>query len=250
MLLLTVVLGTVAFAGLVVAVIRAFPSPVPDPPGVLLVPILGVVLAPVILAALATHAYVLEVRGVTRPAVVARVVEHQGKSTSYECIMRYGGGAQGPGSVSCEKDDRAGDEVRVVWDPEGAVKPEFERDVGDASGYADFAMVADVLVMCLADGAAAVGFVRRHTEVRRRAAAAPEAPEPLPVHHRTNTAPPTAPDGEPALEQSRQTSDSGNNGDTAGRRGSSGTSTFCRPQLAPNGSADDPDRSVRRGCVP
>ncbi|MFI2189903.1 hypothetical protein [Streptomyces sioyaensis] len=175
MLLLAIVLGAVAVTGLVAAVIWAFPSPspVPDPPGVVLLPIFGLVLAPLVLAALASHAYVLEVRGVTRPAVVARVVEHHGKSTSYECVMRYVGGVQGPGSVSCEEGDRTGDEVRVAWDPEGAVKPEFERDVGDASRYADFAVAADVLVMCLADGVVAVGFVRRHTDARRRAAATP-----------------------------------------------------------------------------
>ncbi|UKY55585.1 hypothetical protein [Streptomyces inhibens] len=204
MMMLTIVLTAVAVTGLAAAVFWAFPSTVPDPPGVLLWPAFGLVLAPVVLAALATHAYVLEVRGVTRPAVVARVVEHHGKSTSYECIMRYGGGAQGPVSISCENNDRAGDEVRVVWDPEGAVKPEFERDVGDASCYADFAMAADVLVMCLADGVAAVGFVRRHTEARRRAVATP-----------------------------------------------GGIGAVARtPQLAPDGSADDPDRSVRCGCVP
>ncbi|QRX95833.1 hypothetical protein [Streptomyces noursei] len=173
MLLLAVILGAVAVIGLAVAVFWAFPSPAPDPPGVLLSLILGLVLAPLVLAAKASHAYVLEVRGMTRPAVVTRVVEHHGKSTSYECVLRYGGGGQGPGSVSCEEDDRVGDEVRVVWDPEGAVKPEFERDVGDASSYADFAVAADLLVMCLTDGVAAVGFVKRRTDARSRAAATP-----------------------------------------------------------------------------
>ncbi|MGV4988494.1 hypothetical protein ACVB8X_35355 [Streptomyces sp. NRAIS4] len=168
MLVPSIVLCLVGVVWLLVAVMSLSPS------AVLRKLALTLMFAPMIATPLcamqASQALVLQARGVSRPAVITRNEVHHGKSTTYDCTVRYDGSATlAPDAVSCGTDDRVGDRVQVVRDPAGLVDPEFEWQVRAAQADVVFAVMSEIALMVSSVLAVAVGAVV-HVVGRRSAA--------------------------------------------------------------------------------
>ncbi|KIZ16495.1 hypothetical protein SNA_19415 [Streptomyces natalensis ATCC 27448] len=125
--------------------------------------------AAAVLAANASQGFVLELRGEVRSGVVARVIEHHGKTTSYECVIRYRGATDAPGSLNCGTSDHVGDAVQVAWDPGGLVEPDFAEADGTYRFFAILAMVSEIALVLLGEFTVALA-VTLHAA--RKAAAA------------------------------------------------------------------------------
>ncbi|MFG2864255.1 hypothetical protein [Streptomyces sioyaensis] len=121
----------------------------------------GAALATAVLAADASHGFVLETRGEVRSGQVARVVEHHGKTTSYECFLRYRGATKAPGSLNCGESDRVGDTVHVAWDPGGLVEPDFAEAKGTYRFFAVLAMMSEIALVFLGEFTVVLGVVMR-----------------------------------------------------------------------------------------
>ncbi|OIJ94911.1 hypothetical protein BIV25_21225 [Streptomyces sp. MUSC 14] len=128
----------------------------------------------------ASQALVLQARGVSRSAAVTRIEVHHGKSTTYDCTVRYDGSATPvTDTVACGAEDRAGEHVVVVRDPGGLVDPEFDWQVSGARADVVFAVMSEIALMVFSVLAVAVGAVihivrRRRADASRRVGAAAE----------------------------------------------------------------------------
>ncbi|WP_218161882.1 hypothetical protein [Streptomyces monashensis] len=167
MLVPSIVLCLVGVVWLLVAVISLSPS------AVLRRVALALMFAPMIATPLcamqASQALVLQSRGVSRPAAVTRIEVHHGKSTTYDCTVRYDGSATPvTDTVSCDAGDRVGEHVLVVRDPGGLVDPEFDWQVSAARVDVVFAVMSEIALMAISVLAVAVGAVI-HLVRRRRA---------------------------------------------------------------------------------
>ena len=174
MLVPSVVLCVVGIVWLLVAVMSLTPS------AVLRAVAVALMFAPMIAAPLfamrASQALVLKTRGVSRPAVVTRIEVHHGKTTTYDCVVRYDSSAKPvTGTVSCGEDDRVGEAVQVVRDPEGWVDPEFDGRVRAARSDTVLAAVSEIALMVSSLSAVAVGTLI-HLIGRRRAATGARPP--------------------------------------------------------------------------
>lgn len=114
-----------------------------------------------VLSAIASQGFVLETRGEVRSGEVARVIEHHGKTTSYECVIHYRAVTKAPGSLNCSKSDHVGDTVRVAWDPGGLVDPDFAEARGTYRFFAILAMVSEIALVFLGEFTVALGVVMR-----------------------------------------------------------------------------------------
>lgn len=114
-----------------------------------------------VLSAIASQGYVLETRGEVRSGEVARVIEHHGKTTSYECVIHYRAVPKAPGSLNCGRSDHVGDTVRVAWDPGGLVEPDFAEAKGTYRFFATLAMVSEIALVILGELTVAIGVVIR-----------------------------------------------------------------------------------------
>lgn len=128
--------------------------------------------AAAVLAAFASQGFVLETRGEVRSGEVTRVIEHQGKTTSYECVIRYHAVTKAPGTLNCGKSDHVGATVQVAWDPGGLVEPDFAEAKGTYRFFAILAMVSEIALVILGELTVAMGVVLR---------AAPGRPRPPPL---------------------------------------------------------------------
>ncbi|ARF52988.1 hypothetical protein [Streptomyces gilvosporeus] len=130
--------------------------------------------AAAVLAANASQGFVLELRGEVRSGVVARVVEHHGKTTSYECVIRYRGATEAPGRLNCSNSYHVGDAVQVAWDPGGLVEPDFAEAKGTYRFFATLAMVSEIALVLLGEFTVVAGVTlhaaRRVAAARRSAA--------------------------------------------------------------------------------
>lgn len=167
MLVPSIVLCLAGVIWLMVAVMSLSPS------AVLRRVALALMFAPMIATPLcamkASQALVLQSRGVSRPAAITRIEVHHGKSTTYDCTVRYDGSATpATDTVSCGAEDRVGEHVLVVRDPGGLVDPEFDWQVGAARADVAFAAMSEIALMVFSVLAVAVGAVI-HIVGRRRA---------------------------------------------------------------------------------
>ncbi|WP_455470738.1 hypothetical protein [Streptomyces angustmyceticus] len=112
-------------------------------------------------AAYASQGFVLEMRGVVRAGEVARVVEHHGKTTSYECVIRYRGATGAPRALGCSRSDHVGDEVQVAWDPGGLVEPDFAEAKGTYRFFVVVALGSEFALVLLGEFTVALGVVLR-----------------------------------------------------------------------------------------
>ncbi|MGW1169396.1 hypothetical protein [Streptomyces sp. NPDC002550] len=168
MLVPSIVLCLVGVVWLLVAVMSLSPSAVLR--GVALALMFAPMIATPLCAMQASQALVLQARGVSRSAVVTRNEAHHGKSTTYDCTVRYdGSAAPAPGAISCGADDRVGERVQVVRDPAGLVDPEFDWQVRAARADIVFAVMSEIVLILSSVLAVAVGAVI-HIVARRRAA--------------------------------------------------------------------------------
>ncbi|MFF7357357.1 hypothetical protein ACFZA1_32735 [Streptomyces filipinensis] len=166
MLVPSILLCLVGIVWLLVAVMSLSPSVV------LRRVALALVFAPMITTPLcamqASQALVLQARGVSRSAVITRIEVHHGKSTTYDCTVRYEGAATtAVDAVSCGEDDRVGDRVQVVRDPGGLVDPEFDTQVRAARADVVFAVGSEIALMAFSVSAVAIGAVIRTVRHRR-----------------------------------------------------------------------------------
>ncbi|WP_261958011.1 hypothetical protein [Streptomyces nigrescens] len=117
--------------------------------------------ATAVLAANASQGFVLEMRGEVRSGVVARVIEHHGKTTSYECVIRYHGVTKAPGRLDCGNSDHVDEQVRVAWDPSGWVEPDFAEANGTYRFFAILAMGSEIALVFLGEFTVFLGVVLR-----------------------------------------------------------------------------------------
>ncbi|MFF7408956.1 hypothetical protein [Streptomyces lydicus] len=117
--------------------------------------------AAAVLAAFASQGFVLETRGEVRSGEVTRVIEHQGKTTSYECVIRYHSVTEAPGTLNCGKSAHVGATVQVAWDPGGLVEPDFAEAKGTYRFFAILAMVSEIALVILGELTVAMGVVLR-----------------------------------------------------------------------------------------
>ncbi|MEV7026888.1 hypothetical protein [Kitasatospora sp. NPDC093558] len=132
---------------------------------------LGLLLAPLIAVPLLSmntaQATVLTIRGVEHPGTVADVRVIHGKTTTYDCDVRYDDTPGRIHAIGCGAADTAGERVDVTEDPGGLVSPEFS---GQASGGRfDLVMAAffDVALVAIALTTATAGVLIHHHRTRR-----------------------------------------------------------------------------------
>ncbi|MGW2250021.1 hypothetical protein ACWCXH_07465 [Kitasatospora sp. NPDC001660] len=131
---------------------------------------LALLLAPLIAVPLLSmntaQATVLTIRGVAHPGTVMDIRVIHGKSTTYDCDVRYQD-VDRTRSVDCGAGDTAGEHVSVTEDPGGLVDPEFSDQA--AGGRFDLVMAAffDVTLLAVAATAATVGALIHHHRARR-----------------------------------------------------------------------------------
>ncbi|MEU8687299.1 hypothetical protein [Streptomyces sp. NPDC048665] len=122
----------------------------------------------------ASQALVLQARGVSESAVITRIEVHHGKSTTYDCTLRYDGSATPTADdISCGADDRVGERVQVVRDPGGLVDPEFDWRVRAARADVVFAAASEIALMVVSVLAVAVGAVIHIVGLRRAGTSCP-----------------------------------------------------------------------------
>jgi hypothetical protein len=166
MLVPSIVLCLVGVVWLLIAVMSLSPSAVLRRVAVALV--FAPMIATPLCAMQASQALVLQARGVSRSAAVTRIEVRHGKSTTYDCTVRYGGSATPvTDTVSCGAGDRVGEHVVVVRDPGRLVDPEFNWQVSAARADVVFAVVSEIALLVFSVLAVAVGAVVHLVRGRR-----------------------------------------------------------------------------------
>ncbi|MYT33931.1 MULTISPECIES: DUF3592 domain-containing protein [unclassified Streptomyces] len=158
------------FLGFVFAVIALCPSAVLR--GIVCVLLFVPMLATAPSGTEAAQAAVLTARGVATAGTIVRIKESHGKTTTYRCTVHYNDRVEGPGYVRCGKDDRVGDRVRVLQDPEEMVDPHFDRGAGWARREVSFAVSSGAALLVISLPCVAIGAVLRRRGLRSGAAAA------------------------------------------------------------------------------
>ncbi|MEE1788208.1 hypothetical protein PUR71_35725 [Streptomyces sp. SP17BM10] len=132
---------------------------------------MGLLLAPLIAVPLLSmntaQATVLTIRGTEHPGTVADVRVIHGKTTTYDCDVRYDDAPARTHTVSCGAADTAGEHVAVTEDPGGLVSPEFSDQA--SGGRFDLVMAAffDTALVAIAIVTATIGALVHHQHERR-----------------------------------------------------------------------------------
>ncbi|MEU8512788.1 hypothetical protein AB0C76_14530 [Kitasatospora sp. NPDC048722] len=132
---------------------------------------LGLLLAPLVAVPLLSmntaQATVLTIRGTEHPGTVAGIRVVHGKTTTYDCDVRYDDAPARTHAVDCGAADTAGERVAVTEDPDGLVSPEFSDQA--AGGRFDLVMAAffDTVLVAIAVVTATIGVLVHHHRTRR-----------------------------------------------------------------------------------
>lgn len=121
------------------------------------------------------QATVLTIRGTEHPGTVADVRVLHGKTTTYDCDVRYDDTPGRTHTIDCGAADTAGERVAVTEDPGGLVSPELS-DRASGSRF-DLVMAAffDTALLAIAVTTATIGALVHHHRTRRTHRQAPPA---------------------------------------------------------------------------